>query len=245
MLFDQLQDPSHNQKEKKKNDTNIRALRLASRPLGIYNFTKAYTGHSLSWSIATFEYSTELLIILEVNRGITYEQTLRGPLTAGREKGGDLATTSLESEYLHRKSRCEILIGGDDISIYDAITLGSCHVNVCLHSRSFPLRADLRKSGCSVDGEPQGNWGRNLNSRNVVSSSPSFSRHTASAPWRAFSQAKRGTAFIHQKSSNKNNEGWGEAVLVWNGRVLRYYWVFHHQLLLVFLRRYSPFRFLS
>ena len=56
MLFAQLQEPSHNQKEKKqkqkttttKNDTNNRALRLASRPLGIYNFTEAYTGHSLS-----------------------------------------------------------------------------------------------------------------------------------------------------------------------------------------------------
>ena len=75
------------------------------------------------------------MIILEVNRGMTYEQTLRGPLTAGREKEGDLATTPLEFEYLHRKSRCEILIGGDDISNYDAITLGACHVNVCLHSR--------------------------------------------------------------------------------------------------------------
>ena len=82
MLFAQLQEPSHNQKEKKqkqktttkKNDTNNRALRLASRPLGIYNFTEAYTGHSLSWSIAIFEYLTELLIILEVNRGKAYLQ---------------------------------------------------------------------------------------------------------------------------------------------------------------------------
>ena len=98
MLFAQLQEPSHNKKEKQKtkNNTNNRALRLASRPLGIYNFTKAYTGHSLSWSIATFEYFTEL----EVNPGITYEQTLHCPLTAGREKEGDL-----------------ILIGGDDILV--------------------------------------------------------------------------------------------------------------------------------
>ena len=48
MLFAQLQEPSHNKKEKKKYNTNNRALRLASRPIGIYNFTKAYTGHSLS-----------------------------------------------------------------------------------------------------------------------------------------------------------------------------------------------------
>ena len=32
---------------------------------------------------------------------------------------------SLEFEYLHRKSRCEMLNGGDDIS-NDVITLGMC-----------------------------------------------------------------------------------------------------------------------
>ena len=84
-----------------------------------------------------------------------------------------------------------MLIGGDDIS-NDVITLGACfHVffNVCLHSRSFPLRADWRKSDSSVDGEPQGNWRWNSNSRDVVASSPSFSRPAASALWRACSQA--------------------------------------------------------
>ena len=40
----------------------------------------------------------------------------RGILAVGREKEGNLATTSLEFEYLHRKSRCEMLIGRDDIS---------------------------------------------------------------------------------------------------------------------------------
>ena len=30
--------------------------------------------------------------------------------------------------------------------------------NVCLHSHLFPLRADCRKFGSSVDGERQGNW---------------------------------------------------------------------------------------
>ena len=50
---------------------------------------------------------------------------LRDALAAGRDKKGELATTSLEFEYLHRKSRCEMLIGGDDIS-NDVITLGTC-----------------------------------------------------------------------------------------------------------------------
>ena len=32
------------------------------------------------------------------------------------EKEEEFVTTFLEFEYLHRKSRCEMLIGGDDIS---------------------------------------------------------------------------------------------------------------------------------
>ena len=53
------------------------------------------------------------------------EQVFRGALAVGREREGELTTTSLEFEYLHRKRRREILIGGDDIS-NDVITLGTC-----------------------------------------------------------------------------------------------------------------------
>ena len=63
--------------------------------------------------------------------------------------------------------------------------------NVCLHLSSFPLRADWRKFDSSVDGEPQGNWRWNSNSRDVVASSPSFSRRAARTPRRACSQAKK------------------------------------------------------
>ena len=111
------------------------------------------------------------------------EQALRGALVAGQEKERELATTSPEFEYLHRQSRCEMLIGGDDIS-NDATTLGVCfHVfsSGCLHSRSFPLRVDWRKSDSSVDGEPQLNWRWNSNSGDVVASSPSFSHPAARA----------------------------------------------------------------
>ena len=52
--------------------------------------------------------------------GITCEQVLWR-----RDEEGELATTSLEFEYLRQKSRCEMLIGGDDIC-YDFITLGTC-----------------------------------------------------------------------------------------------------------------------
>ena len=67
----------------------------------------------------------------------------------GAGKGGRACNSSLEFECLNRKSQCEMLIGGDDISD-DIITLGTC-----LHSRSFPLLADWRKSDSSVDRKPQ------------------------------------------------------------------------------------------
>ena len=42
----------------------------------------------------------------------------------GREREGDLTTTSLEFDYLHRKKRCEMLFRGDDTS-NGVITLGT------------------------------------------------------------------------------------------------------------------------
>ena len=99
------------------------------------------------------------------------EQVLRGAPAAVREKEGELATTSLEFEYLHRKSRCDMLIG-----------------------------ADWRKSDSTVDGEPQGNWRWNWNSRDEVASSPSFSLPAARAPQSTFSQASS-----HLKWPTKQN----------------------------------------
>ena len=61
----------------------------------------------------------------EAATALACEQALRCALAAGREKEGELATKSLEFEYLHRKSRCEMLIGGDDTS-NDVITFGMC-----------------------------------------------------------------------------------------------------------------------
>ena len=58
-----------------------------------------------------------------IDQNITCEQALLGPLTVGWEKKGELATTSLEFEYLHR----EMLIGGDDIS-NEIITLNLARV---------------------------------------------------------------------------------------------------------------------
>ena len=43
----------------------------------------------------------------------------------GWENEEELATMSQEFEFLHRTIRCEMLIGGDDIS-NDVIILGTC-----------------------------------------------------------------------------------------------------------------------
>ena len=98
--------------------------------------------------------------------------------------------------------------GWDDIS-NDIITLGaSFHVffNVCLHSRSFLLLAVWRKSDSSVEGNPQGNWRRNWNTRDVVASSPSFSRPAARAPRSACSQANwHEKSFSFLKDSKKRD----------------------------------------
>ena len=109
---------------------------------------------------------------------------------AGQEKEGELATMSLEFEYLHRKCQCKMLIGRDDIS-KDVITLDACfHVffNVCLHSCWFPLCADWWKSDSSVDVEPLGNWRQNSNFRDVALL-PFFCPAAARAPRSACSQA--------------------------------------------------------
>ena len=81
-----------------------------------------------------------------------------------------------------------MLIGEDDIS-NDVITLGTFFFNVCLHLRSFPLCADWWKSDSSVDGEPYENWRWHSSSRDVVASSPSFSRPAVRAPRRSCARA--------------------------------------------------------
>ena len=68
---------------------------------------------------------------------LAFAQALRGALAAGPEKEEELSTTSLEFEYLHRKSQCEMLIGGEDFS-NDVITLGTCfsmfvYIRACFH----------------------------------------------------------------------------------------------------------------
>ena len=111
------------------------------------------------------------------------EKALRGALAAGLEKEGEFATTSLEFQYLHRKGRCEDLIGGDDIS-NDVITLGTCfsmfvyiRARLCLALIGGNLTAQSTGSHRGIGGGIQ-------IPETVVASSPSFSRPSARAPQR-------------------------------------------------------------
>ena len=103
---------------------------------------------------------------------------LRGALAAGWEKEGELATTSLEFEYLYRKSRCGMLIGGDDIT-NDVITLGTCFsmfVYISARFRFALIGGDLIAQS---KGSHRGIEGGISNSRDVA---PSFSSPAAKHP---------------------------------------------------------------
>ena len=95
-----------------------------------------------------------------------------------REKERGLANMSLEFEYLHLESWCKMLIGGDDIS-NDVITLGKFKFTPVFTSGWLVEIWQLS------DREPRGDWRWNSNSKDVVVSSPSFSRPAARAPWKA------------------------------------------------------------
>ena len=84
-----------------------------------------------------------------------------------------------------------MLIGGDDIS-NDVITLGMCFSMfvyirtglICFALIGRNLTAQLTWS--------HGNWRWNSNSRDIVASSPSFSRAATRTPQRTCSQARVG-----------------------------------------------------
>ena len=54
--------------------------------------------------------STGIASRLWSRHSLSLQASSPGALAAGREKEGQLATASLEFEYLHRKSRCEMMI---------------------------------------------------------------------------------------------------------------------------------------
>ena len=70
----------------------------------------------------------------------------------GKGTQGGLGTLSLEFEYLHRKSGCEMLIGGDDIS-NDVITIGTCFSIFFLTLARVRFCFALIDGNLSVDGD--------------------------------------------------------------------------------------------
>ena len=102
---------------------------------------------------------------MEVKRGwntvakpfLACEQALWDALAPGWVKEGELATTSLEYEYLHRKSQCKMLIGRDDIRNY-VITLGMCfsmivYIRACCTSRCLAKIWQLSRWGATGEVE--------------------------------------------------------------------------------------------
>ena len=61
-----------------------------------------------------------------------------------QEKKGELVNTSLEFEYLHRKSRCENLCWLMEMTLVVTSLPLACVFNVCSQSCSFPLCAYWR-----------------------------------------------------------------------------------------------------
>ena len=77
------------------------------------------------------------LTVAGVNNSV---QVLQGTLVAGQEKKRELATTSLEFEYLHQKNWSKMLIGGDDIIVMLSIPL--VHAFTCF-SLFLYIRTDF------------------------------------------------------------------------------------------------------
>ena len=130
---------------------------------------------------------------------VACEQALRGALAARREKEGDLATTSLEFEYPHRKSRCKMLIGGYDIS-NDIITLGtffSMFVYICARSCFALIGGNLTAQSAGS----HGGIGGGVQISKLSFLFPSRRRE----PLRAFSQASGGKLISHSRSFFKTS----------------------------------------
>ena len=122
------------------------------------------------------------------------EQTLRGAL----EEEGEVATTSLEGEYLYRKSRFEMLIGRDDIN-NDVITLAK-YFSVFVYTGA---RFRFALIGGNLTAQSTGSHSRigggiQIPATYLQALLP-FSRPVARAPWTACSQAK---VFRSRKDSN-------------------------------------------
>ena len=110
---------------------NVSPLNLVSFLISRHLFQQSQWKFVI-WSLPKLEnkmwrglFHTSTVIYLQfITLRLACKQALQGAPVAVWEKEEELVTTSLESEYLHGKSRCKMLIGRDDIS-NDVITLGT------------------------------------------------------------------------------------------------------------------------
>ena len=121
----------------------------------------------------------ELIMVYLIAWKVACEQALRGTLASGREKEGELATHLWNLNVWIEKVNAKCWL-----------------VEMTLVMTSLPLarvyiRARFRFSltGGNLTAQSTGNHRWNSNSRDVVASSPSFSRPAARAPLRDCSQA--------------------------------------------------------
>ena len=133
--------------------------------------------------------SQEICLIISLTRSscsgvkrniflVTYPKSVKVLACSGVGAGeGELATTSLKFEYLHRKSRCEMLIDEDDIST-DVITFGTRFSIMFVYIRALFLFELIGKNLTAQSKK------YNSNSRDVVASSPPFSCPATRAPLR-------------------------------------------------------------
>ena len=98
---------------------------------------------------------TFTVLVFHLIKKVACERALRGTLAVAREKKGELATASLNFEYLRRKSRWEMLIGGDDIS-NDIITLGTCFSMLVHDLRPFRFALTGRNVTAQSTGSHRG-----------------------------------------------------------------------------------------
>ena len=81
-----------------------------------------------------------------------------------------------------------MLVGGSDNISNDGITLGTCFSMFVYIRARFRFALSCRNMTAQSTGSHR-RWRWNINYRDVVASSPSFSRPAARAPRRACSQA--------------------------------------------------------
>ena len=118
-----------------------------------------------------------------MKHGVACEQALWGTRTVEQEKEGELATTSLEFEYLHQKGRCKMLIGVDDTT-NNVTTLGTFFFSMFVYIHTL-FRFVL--IGGNLTAQFTGSH-RRIHSR-IQIPSPSSSSPATRASWWAWLQA--------------------------------------------------------